>query len=426
MMITLSRDSVRKMLKEIEFGKLEENDYNPRKRFDDAAMKDLQNSIGRIGLLEPLVVRPMDGGKFEVICGIRRLKALYGLSWKEKVPCNVIKVDDEQAQILSISENTARHDLTPIEEARAYAGYLNLFEGDRVSLQTYPSNKDPDLKNLSDQIGASPDVIVHRISLLALPEDIQTMVENGELLLRPAETIARFRQLKDQNYAKAKMKELATIHRGFSPDVTALRNTVNRILLETEKEEKEMLVVAEKHLKDTLESLRGFNVELANTLKKRLEERVEEIEDEAELKAVEKETKELEDFLKDFGEDPEKDSDELHKRLNAEIASIGSEEFEDVDKEMAGVEVRIERMEKNIEIVKQEHPERCPFCQAGILLPDLRKRAEHARSELRGLVERRNALSEERGGLQDILKKHTKRITAVEAAQKARDSLRED
>ena len=69
------------MLQEITLGKLVENDYNPRKRFDDAAMADLQNSIERIGLLQPLAVRPLDGAKFEVICGVRRFRALSNLKW---------------------------------------------------------------------------------------------------------------------------------------------------------------------------------------------------------------------------------------------------------------------------------------------------------------------------------------------------------
>ena len=92
---------------------------------------------------------------------------------------------------MSISENTARNDLTPIEEARAYAGYL--------------SGDDYSQGNLSSKIGVSQEVISKRVSLLDLPESIQAMVENKTLMIRPAEIIARLRQLEDRKFAEAKV-----------------------------------------------------------------------------------------------------------------------------------------------------------------------------------------------------------------------------
>jgi len=115
------------MLKEVEYKELVENKYNPRKRFDDAAMKELVDSIDRIGLLEPLVVRSKgDNGNapYEVVCGIRRYRALGEIKNGKKIPVNQVKVDDKEAQILSICENTARQNLNPIEEGNAYANYL--------------------------------------------------------------------------------------------------------------------------------------------------------------------------------------------------------------------------------------------------------------------------------------------------------------
>lgn len=439
------------MLKEIEFSKLIENDYNPRKRFDDAAMKDLQNSIGRIGLLEPLVVRSVDGGKFEVVCGVRRLKALHALSWKEKVPCNVVKADDKQAQIFSISENTARNDLTPIEQGRAYAGYVRGFNVGAPHIESYPSPNHPDVKDLSGRIGVSADKIAHRILLLSLPREVRTMVDNKELLLKPARAITRLRRLENRSLAKVKMTELATLHKGFSPDMVRLTNTIDRFLEESEKEEKEKGVVLEEagnHLRDTLESLLGFNLELAGALKKRKEDVDSEGLEEDALESLNAEIEMLEGAEKSFlehsvvltdslreeaereldleevGEEALEEIKDLRKYLNAEIASIGSEELNEIDTQMAEVEVRVERLGRNIDIVKEEHPERCPFCQAGIALPDLEGRAETANGDLRNLTKKRDALDKERGGLQDLLKNDTKRVIAYEAAKKALDSLK--
>ena len=91
----------------------------------------------------------------------------------KKIPVNQVKVDDKEAQILSISENTARQNLTPVEEGKAYANYLN-FNLDSVGVQI-PTHKNQDVQELSQQIGVGENVISRRISLLLLPEDVQKL-----------------------------------------------------------------------------------------------------------------------------------------------------------------------------------------------------------------------------------------------------------
>ena len=115
------------MLKEIEYKELVENKYNPRKRFDDAEMVELTESIKKVGLLEPLVVREKNG-KFEVVCGIRRYRALGHIGNGGKVPCNIVNVDDHQAMVLSFTENFERLGFSPVEEARFFYNALEIKE----------------------------------------------------------------------------------------------------------------------------------------------------------------------------------------------------------------------------------------------------------------------------------------------------------
>jgi hypothetical protein len=113
----------------VPLNQLVENDYNPRKFFDDAAMQELVDSIQQVGLIQPPAARPSPkiDDKLEVIVGIRRLKAMrkiYGAESTQPIPCHVINVDDAEAQILSVTENVARQNLLPSEEAHAYGRYF--------------------------------------------------------------------------------------------------------------------------------------------------------------------------------------------------------------------------------------------------------------------------------------------------------------
>jgi len=173
------------MLKEVEYKDLVENDYNPRKRFDDAEMVELTKSIKKVGLLEPLVVRKKDD-KYEVVCGIRRYRALGHINNGSKIPINIVDVDDYHARLLSFKENKDRSDFTPIEYARFYWDTLLEKHGE---LTTFPSENKKEVKELSAEIDESAYMISNRIYLLALPEKIQTMIESNDILLGVAEII---------------------------------------------------------------------------------------------------------------------------------------------------------------------------------------------------------------------------------------------
>lgn len=96
------------------------NPNQPRKHFDANSLRDLADSITEHGILQPIVVRPADGGRYEIIAGERRYRASQ-LAGAETIPAIVRIAEDDEAFILATLENVARRDMKPIEEAKAYA-----------------------------------------------------------------------------------------------------------------------------------------------------------------------------------------------------------------------------------------------------------------------------------------------------------------
>lgn len=135
-------------------------------RNEIGSVDELVASVMEKGLLEPIVVRPVDGG-FEVIAGNRRLKACRKLGFS-KVTCHIIELDDREAYEASLAENLNRQTLNPIEEAQAFKKYVEKFGFGSAS-------------DLAKKIGRSPSYVSRRIALLSLPQKIQS-----QLLLRSA------------------------------------------------------------------------------------------------------------------------------------------------------------------------------------------------------------------------------------------------
>ena len=142
------------------------NPNQPRKEFDEEALTALAESIRSRGLLQPIVVRPLVGGRYELIAGERRLRAgkQAGL---EEIPALVRPTEDGERLELALMENVAREDLNPIEEARACA---TLVEDLGVTKE-----------ELGRRIGKSRAAVSNLVRLLGLPDDVLAMLEAGEL-----------------------------------------------------------------------------------------------------------------------------------------------------------------------------------------------------------------------------------------------------
>ena len=142
------------------------NTKQPRRHFDDDTVTGLADSIKAQGLIQPVVVRPRLAGGYELIAGERRWRAAReaGLA---TVPAVVREADDRDSLLLGLVENVAREDLSPVEEARAYALLL-----DEFGLS---------LGEVAERVGKSKPAVSNRVRLLELPEDLLTLVGRGEL-----------------------------------------------------------------------------------------------------------------------------------------------------------------------------------------------------------------------------------------------------
>ncbi len=140
--------------------------YQPRRDMDPQALEELAQSIKNHGVMQPIVVRPVSGGRFEIIAGERRWRASQQAGL-EKVPALVREVPDEAAIAMALIENIQREDLNPIEEA--------------VALQRLQQEFQLTQQQVADAVGKSRVSISNLLRLIALPEEIKTLLSHGDL-----------------------------------------------------------------------------------------------------------------------------------------------------------------------------------------------------------------------------------------------------
>ena len=140
--------------------------YQPRRDMDPEALEELAQSIQAQGVMQPIVVRPIGDNRYEIIAGERRWRAsrLAGL---EKSPAMVREVPDEAAIAMALIENIQREDLNPIEEA--------------VALQRLQQEFQLTQQQVADAVGKSRVTISNLLRLIALPEEIKTLLAHGDL-----------------------------------------------------------------------------------------------------------------------------------------------------------------------------------------------------------------------------------------------------
>jgi ParB family chromosome partitioning protein len=151
---------------EIAVDRIERNPYQTRAAFDEARLKELAGSIAASGVVQPIVVRELGEGRYQLIMGERRWRASQ-MAGKQTIPAIVRQVSNEQAMEMTIIENLQREDLNPMEQARAYARLSREFSLTQEQMAT--------------RTGKDRASVGNFLRLLKLPEEVQAMVESGEL-----------------------------------------------------------------------------------------------------------------------------------------------------------------------------------------------------------------------------------------------------
>jgi ParB family chromosome partitioning protein len=150
---------------DVQVDAIEHNPYQPRKRFDDDELSSLTESIRTHGVLQPLVVRQVNG-HFQLVAGERRLRAARSAGLMS-VPVRIVDFNDQQLVEAALVENIQRADLNPIEKAQGFKDYLDRFH------MTH--------EQLAARLGLARPTITNLVALLDLHPEVQDMVRNGQL-----------------------------------------------------------------------------------------------------------------------------------------------------------------------------------------------------------------------------------------------------
>lgn len=156
---------------------LEPNRNQPRRDFSEQALSELADSISQHGILQPLLVRPIPGGGYQIVAGERRWRAarMAGLG---EVPAVVRELTDEQVTELALIENLQREDLNPLEEAKGYQSLMD----------SYAMTQE----DVAKTVGKSRPAVTNVLRLLGLPEDLQQAVAEGKFSAGHARALLGF------------------------------------------------------------------------------------------------------------------------------------------------------------------------------------------------------------------------------------------
>jgi ParB family chromosome partitioning protein len=182
-------------------GQLQAGKYQPRTRMDEGALAELASSIKTQGIMQPVLVRPVDGGRYEIIAGERRFRAAQ-LAGLEEIPVLVREVDDQAAAAMALIENIQREDLNPLEEAQGIARLISDFNFTHEQAAT--------------AVGRSRSAVSNLLRLINLAGPVQTMLMAGDI---------------DMGHARALLAVDSATQIGLANQVIARRLSVR----ETEK-----------------------------------------------------------------------------------------------------------------------------------------------------------------------------------------------
>lgn len=184
--------------------KVEPRSEQPREYFDQEALEALADSIRQYGLIQPITVRKLDSGYYQIIAGERRWRASR-LARLTEVPVRVIEADDRRTAELALVENLQREDLNPIEEAKGY----------KLLIEEYGLTQE----DAARSVGRSRPAVTNAMRLLMLTPPVMEMVEKGKLsagharailsVSEPSKQLAAANEIIKKNYSVRKAEQLA-------------------------------------------------------------------------------------------------------------------------------------------------------------------------------------------------------------------------
>lgn len=231
--------------------KVEPRRDQPRYAFDEDALAELTESVRQYGVIQPITVRAIDGGYYQIIAGERRWRAARAAGLTE-VPVRIIEADDRRAMELALVENLQREDLNPIEEARGF----------RTLMEDYGLTQE----EAASSVGKSRPAVANALRLLSLTPAVLSLVEEGQLSAGHARALIPIRDEKMQLEAAE-----TVIARGLSVRQTeALAARLAKAQSAPKKEEEPSTVSVDyvREVERELENALGRKVKLVDGRKK--------------------------------------------------------------------------------------------------------------------------------------------------------------
>ncbi len=160
--------------------------YQPRSHFGEASIEELSESIKVHGIMQPIVLRPLEKDRYEIIAGERRWRAAQ-LAGKEKIPAVIRDVDDESTLALSLIENIQREDLNPLEEARALQRLIDEFQLTHAEI--------------AKAVGKSRSAVTNMLRLCSMDASVAGMLERGDIEMGHARALLTLDSVSQQEVA---------------------------------------------------------------------------------------------------------------------------------------------------------------------------------------------------------------------------------
>ena len=190
-------------ISEVPIGQIKANPNQPRREFDAEALEELTESIRQIGIIQPITLRKMEDGSYQIIAGERRWRACQ-MAGLDSIPAYVRTADDEKMMQMALAENIQREDLNAIEIALAYQNLL----------EQYDLTQDA----LSEKVGKKRATIANYLRLLKLPAQVQMAIQKREMdqgharallgLQQPSMQVKLFSEIQQKGYSVRQVEEM--------------------------------------------------------------------------------------------------------------------------------------------------------------------------------------------------------------------------